>query len=157
MMHMHHSRMGKVAAPSSDLPCACTALRKAARAVSRLYEHELEAVGVTVTQFAILRTIERMEDPPLSRLAEAMVMDRTSLYRALSPMAREGWIVIEAGAGGRTKVVRLTGEGRAVIERAQPGWAASQAGFLEAFGRDEWAALAVTLQRVLGAAEARSR
>ena len=139
--------------PSSskaDLPCACTALRKAARAVSRLYDSYLDVDGATITQFAILRTIEREPGRPLSRVAEAMVMDRTSLYRALTPMAREGWIVIQAGSVGRTKVARLTEKGQAIIRQALPHWTAAQASFVEAVGGAEWSALSKTLKGIVG-------
>jgi DNA-binding MarR family transcriptional regulator len=138
--------------PSPDLPCACTALRKASRAVSRLYEEHMEGSGVTISQFAILRAIERGPGQALSRLAEAMVMDRTSLYRALEPMAREGWLAVEAGAGGRAKIARLTDGGRTVLREAAPHWAAAQAGFVEAFGRETWLELSQSLAGVVGAA-----
>ena len=54
------------------LPCACTTLRKAARSVSRIYDEALAAVGMNVTQLAILRAIGRAGDGgvALSRLAE---------------------------------------------------------------------------------------
>jgi hypothetical protein len=57
-----------------DLPCACTTLRKAARAVSRIYDEAVAAAGMNVTQLAILRAIGRAGDggAPLSRLAESL-------------------------------------------------------------------------------------
>ena len=106
---------------------------------------------MTITQFAILRNLSREPDRPLSRLAEVMVMDRTSLYRTLAPMTRAGWIVVEAGAGGRAKVARMTLEGRGAMQAATPIWEASQTSFVEAFGQEDWAALSGVLQRVLGA------
>jgi len=149
MMHMHHVSE-ESPLPNADLPCACTSLRKAARAVSRLYDGHMGLDGANITQFAILRALEREPDQPLSRLAEAMVMDRTSLYRALTPMAREGWIVIQAGSTGRTKIARLAEKGQAVMRQALPHWAAAQTRFIEAFGREEWSALSETLKGVVG-------
>jgi hypothetical protein len=77
-----------------DLPCACTTLRKAARAISRIYDEALAGAGINVTQLAILRAIGRAGDDgaPLSRLAENLVMDNTSLYRGLGPLIRSRWI-----------------------------------------------------------------
>ena len=77
-MHMHQSST-----------CACTALRKASRAVGRLYDEMLADSGLTTAQFAILRHLARAESLPLSRLADHLVMDRTSLYRGLTPMLRD--------------------------------------------------------------------
>src|ERR1700733_3623130 len=97
-----------------DLPCACTTLRKATRAVSRIYDEALAAVGMNVTQLAILRAIGRAGDGgiPLSRLAESLVMDKTSLSRGLGPLIRSGWLVVMQAGKGRTKLVCLTIEGR---------------------------------------------
>jgi DNA-binding MarR family transcriptional regulator len=108
--------------------------------------------GMTIAQFAILRALDREPDQPLSRLAEAMVMDRTSLYRALTPMVRQGWLVIAAGQGGRVKIASLTEQGRAVMARAVPYWTAAQTGFLDAIGRDSWLSAAATLQSIVSIA-----
>jgi DNA-binding MarR family transcriptional regulator len=132
MMRMHQ------ALQSTQLPCACTALRKASRAVSRVYDAALADVGLSTPQLALLRAIQREEGRPLSRLAEEMVMDRTSLYRALTPMVRSGWVRIEDAGSGRTKLVHLTSEGRAATDGAAPHWEAAQARMVEAFGVERW-------------------
>lgn len=140
-MHMH---------PDSTIPspCVCTTLRKAGRAVSRLYDEALEGAGLTTPQFAILRTINRAGTMPLSRLADALVMERTSLYRALGPLQREGWVAIESGENGRAKRVSLTDAGRAVIAGAAAQWEAVQTTLVERLGADNWAALEGLLRDV---------
>jgi len=85
--------------PFPTASCACTALKKASRAVSRCYDEALAGTQLTTAQFALIRNLARNGEMPLSRLAEAMVMDRTSLYRALEPLTREGWIAIATKAG----------------------------------------------------------
>jgi DNA-binding MarR family transcriptional regulator len=137
IMHMHHK------ATAIDLPCACTTLRKATRAVSRIYDDALAAAGMNVTQLAILRAIGRAGDggAPLSRLAETLVMDNTSLYRGLGPLIRAGWVVVKQAGKGRTKLVRLTTKGRRVTDAAAEPWEAAQSRVVEAFGVDRWAAL----------------
>jgi DNA-binding MarR family transcriptional regulator len=136
-MHMHYM-------PTAiDLPCACTTLRKATRAVSRIYDEALAAAGINVTQLAILRAIERAGDAgaPLSRLAENLVMDNTSLYRGLGPLIRSRWVVVTQAGKGRTKLVRLTTKGKRVTDAAAEPWEAAQSKVVEAFGVDRWAAL----------------
>lgn len=138
-----------------SVPCACTAVRKAARAISRVYDAELATSGLTTTQFAILRNLEREPAPPLSRLAEAMVMDRTSLYRTLRPMEAAGWISVEAAPRGRAKIVRMTAAGEAACARALPLWEAAQARFVSAMGigAQEWSLLNRALVTAATAAE----
>jgi DNA-binding MarR family transcriptional regulator len=132
--------------------CACTTLRKASRAVSRLYEDRFVQTGMTITQFSVLRALDRQPDQPLSRLAEAMVMDRTSLYRLIAPLEREGFLKIAAGSG-RARIASMTQQGRAAMDRAAPVWDAAQSAFLEQFGRMEWAQLEAILAKVVVSVE----
>jgi DNA-binding MarR family transcriptional regulator len=136
---------------ASPGPCACTTLKKASRAISRLYDDALAGTGVGIAQFAILRCLSRNGDMPLSRLAEAMVMDRTSLYRALGPLTRNGWVAITSSEG-RTKSAGLRPEGVAAMERAAVPWDAAQSRFLADLGAERWAALQSLLGDVLDAA-----
>ena len=157
MMHMHHERAASttatavVAVPAS-LPCACTTLRKAARAVTRLYDGALAGAGMNANQLSILRALNRAGPQPLSRLAETLVMDRTSLYRALRPMERSGWVVVEAASSGRSRVACLTDEGRVAMDRAAAGWESAQAGFVGALGSEAWEELAGVLQGLVATA-----
>lgn len=131
-MHMHQG---------IQQPCACTALRKASRAITRLYDTAILPAGMTTPQFAILRAIARENGKPLSRLAEEMVMDRSTLYRAIAPLVRQGWLTIENASSGRTKRALLTDAGHAAIEHAAPHWEAAHAKFIQAFGADRWNAV----------------
>lgn len=136
-MHMQHM------VNAIDLPCACTALRKAARAVSRIYDDALATAGMNVTQLAILRAIGRAgaDGVPLSRLAESLIMDKTSLYRGLGPLIRSGWVAVTHAGKGRTKLVCLTIEGRRATDTAAKPWEAAQSKVVKAFGVKRWAAL----------------
>ena len=93
---------------SSTAVCAAGTLRRATRSITRAYDRCLAAVGLTTTQFSILRAIERHRGPvALSELADEQVFERTSLYRALEPLERDGLVTIGAGKG-RAKSVALT-------------------------------------------------
>lgn len=122
----------------ADMPCACSQVRKAARAVSRLYDDALAGAGMTITQFALLRRLGRSGQQPLSRLAEQLVMDRTTLYRTLAPLERQGWILVCATAGRRAKTVGLTEEGAAALTDAIGAWESMQRTFLGRFDPERW-------------------
>lgn len=136
----------------SDSPCACTSLRKAARAVSRVYDEALSGTGMTIAQFSVLRHVARGGETPLSRLAEALVMDRTSLYRALAPLERQGWIEVAQAARGRARIASLTDAGRAAMEGATGPWRAAQERLIGAFGADDWTRLETLLRGVVDVA-----
>ncbi|MDP3175875.1 MAG: MarR family winged helix-turn-helix transcriptional regulator [Phenylobacterium sp.] len=126
--------------------CACATIRKAARAVSRLYDEALGDSGLTANQYTVLRYVSQLGEPHLSRLAEALVMDRTTLYRALQPMVSQGWLHI-APVGGRAKAARLTTKGAGVMKAATPAWEAVQQDFLDRIGAEEWRAISGGLRR----------
>ena len=52
-------------------------------------------------------------------------MDRSSLYRALAPIEKRGWVGVTAGAG-RSKRASLSAAGREALRAAEPDWAAMQ-------------------------------
>jgi len=125
--------------------CVCTTLRKASRALSRVYDKALEPSGLTTVQFSILRALERQDELRLTELAAAMVMDRTSLYRTLSPMERQGWLAIRSCGRGKAKLAALAPEGRARLADAAPLWAAAQQNVLASVGEQPWRLLRGTL------------
>ncbi len=81
--------------------CACLNVRKAARAVTQLYDEVLQPSGLRATQFNLLVAIALAGEAPVTRLADALVMDRTTLTRNLKPLESQGLITIEAGTDRR--------------------------------------------------------
>ena len=144
MMYMHD------AIPSA---CACTALRKASRAITRIYDQALASHAIGTNQFALLRHIERAGEIALSRLAEALVMDRTTLYRVLRPAEAAGWVSTTAADTGRTRLARLTPAGTALLARAEPDWLACQAMVRARLGEADWSALQGATRAVQALAE----
>ena len=137
---------------SASSKCAAGTLRRASRSVARLYDSRLARAGLTNTQFSILRALERHAQPvALSNLAQELVFERTSLYRALEPLRREELITIAAGSAGRAKEAALTRRGRARIATALPLWQEAQDAFLEQFGRSAWSTLDTNLAEIVDA------
>ena len=56
--------------------CTCATLRKAARVVTQAYDAALQPTGLKATQFTLLATLQIPGDAPMTRLADALVMDR---------------------------------------------------------------------------------
>src|SRR5215216_4690522 len=68
--------------------CACANLRKAARAVTQVFDEALAPSGLRATQFTLLVTSRLMGESTINELAEKMAMDRTTLSRNLKPLLR---------------------------------------------------------------------
>ena len=138
---------------ASPLPCACTALRRSGRALSRLYDEALAETGLRVTQYALLAALARTGLVSLTVLADELVMDRTTLSRNLIPLEREGLVVLEPGRDRRTRCARLTDEGARRLAAARPYWLAAQEQVTERFGRERLGALVAELAAITGVAQ----
>jgi DNA-binding MarR family transcriptional regulator len=117
-------------------PCACSRLRRASRAVTQLYDDALAPSGLRVTQFSMLRTLEREGTATMSRLAQTLLLDRTALSRNLDPLVEGGLVAVAPGRDARTREVSLTRRGTAAIAAAAPHWIRAQRDVLQRIGRD---------------------
>ena len=103
-----------------ETPCACAALRRAARA----YDAALAPSGLRITQFSILR---RLGPLPVTRLAAEAVLDRSTMGRNLNPLERRGLVRIKVGnADQRERIAHLTAAGETAIAAALPHWRKAQ-------------------------------
>lgn len=134
--------------------CACTTVKKLARVLGRAYDDALAGTGINITQFAVMRCIVRRIGEPLSRVAEELEMDRTSLYRAIAPMIRDGWIEVMPGTDARSRAAKLTRKGSGLLAKAAVRWDSIQGGLIGCFGKDAWKVLAGELSRLADCAEA---
>jgi len=133
--------------------CNCTALRKAARKVSLFYDSALAPCGLKSTQYAVLSEVyRRAEAPPTIReLAEALVMDQSTLGQNLRPLEREGLVaLVQDDADRRSRRVELTRAGRSRFAAARPLWASAQQRFENGFGADAAAELRSVLVTIAG-------
>jgi DNA-binding MarR family transcriptional regulator len=123
--------------------CVCGRLRRTARALTRLYDEALAPVGLTVTQFAVMRTLERMKRPGLAELAEATAHEKSALWRTLQPLVKKGWVAAEAEKGARGQKLSLTAAGLQTLSEAMPHWRTAQARVAETLGPREAALIAL--------------
>ena len=131
-------------------PCNCTALRKATRRISQLYDSALEPCGLRTTQRAILSHIGRAVKPSLGELAEALVMDRGALTHNLRPLERDGLVEVRTDPRDRrNRLIGLTAAGRAKLEESMPLWKGAQDGFEAAFGAAKSASLRQALDYIV--------
>lgn len=129
------------------MPCHATALRKAARRVTQMYEDALAETGLRSTQLAILLELNnRVDAPPtMAELAEALVIERSALGHTLRPLERDGLIVLQEGEDRRQRYVVLTAKGKAKFKEGAHAWRIAQERFEEIFGRAEARELRQTL------------
>jgi DNA-binding MarR family transcriptional regulator len=95
--------------------CACSALRRANRAVTQHYERHFRGSGLRATQFTILATLAQTGPLSISELSYQLGLDRTTLSRNLRLIEDKGWISALGEDDQRVRKMGLTLNG---IERA---------------------------------------
>jgi DNA-binding MarR family transcriptional regulator len=133
-----------------ELPCCATAMRKATRRLTQLYDDALEHCGLRSTQFAILAELDfKAGSPTMAELARRLVMDRSALGHNLQPLLRDGLVVLkESTADRRRRHVALTPQGRAKMKVAVKLWNEAETRFRAVFGASRAAKLRATLLEI---------
>jgi DNA-binding MarR family transcriptional regulator len=128
-------------AMNPDEPCVCGRLRRTSRALTRRYDEALAPVGLTVTQFSIMRTLSNLDRPSLAELAETTAHEKSALWRTVQPLIRSGWIA--ADTEQRAQRLSVTPAGREKLSDAMPLWRTAQSKVSETLGANEAALIAL--------------
>jgi DNA-binding MarR family transcriptional regulator len=138
--------------PDAIVPCNCSALRQAARHITRLYDSELAAGGLGLNQYSILSRAEKLGSRTIQELAENLVMDRSTLGHLLRPLLKRGLLKLEPSKkDGRRRAIRLTPAGKSLLAKARPLWAKAERRFERKIGAKHARDLRTALVRVAAA------
>ncbi|MDX2018371.1 MAG: MarR family winged helix-turn-helix transcriptional regulator [Planctomycetota bacterium] len=136
------------------IPCMCAAMRRATRAVSRLYDEHISASGVRGTQHTLLRVLEAAGPLRQQDVADLMNADAATLSRTLRPLEREGWLTSEVGdEDKRERRWSITPKGRRAVARSIEPWERAQSRLRSAFTAEEWSTLRRLLDKAAAAAD----
>jgi DNA-binding MarR family transcriptional regulator len=130
------------------LPCACANLRRAARAVTRLYNRELLPDGIEITQFTLLMALNHVGEISQGELGEILALDSTSLTRMLKLLKEHGWVQAKEGDDRRVRLFRLTKAGKEKYQESLPHWKRAQEQLRTALGEKTMGQLGGVLAEV---------
>jgi DNA-binding MarR family transcriptional regulator len=147
-MEQEHSELDTAVIARLAATCACTHVRKAARVITQFYDTLLEPSGLRMTQFIVLVTTALFEHHTVMQLAEKLAMDRSALAHTLRSLEEQGLVTVAPGRDRRTRVARLTKQGRQAILRALPYWRQAQEQMITRLGEHQMHALLVDLIQV---------
>jgi DNA-binding MarR family transcriptional regulator len=128
------------------LNCVTFNLQRAARSLMRGLEAAAKDSGLTTPQFTTLSLLAGYGQISVTRIAEMLGTDRTTMTRNLDLLARKGWIAEVPADDGRLHVWTLTDAGRERLAIALPVWRAFQAGLVDKIGDTETRTLLETLK-----------
>jgi len=124
--------------PLPMLPCLCSNVRRASRALTQLYGEALRPAGLNATQFTILQALSLTGEISQGRLGEILVLDSTTLTRTLAIMTREQWIAERRGEDRRERWLQLTKAGAARLARSSREWERVQSRLRKRLGQETW-------------------
>ena len=122
----------------AEMSCACATARRAARALTQLYDSHLRASGVEGTQFSLLAVLGSGGSFSQAALGQRFGLDKTTLSRNLRLLKNNGWIKTTAAPDGRERRYILTTTGRNRLAKARPGWQRAQAELRAVLSEREW-------------------
>lgn len=118
--------------------CACFNLRKAARAVTKIFDEALQPTGLRSTQFVTLLSVRLHQPVSLPALAKELVIDRSTLTRNLAVLQKDGFLESTSPNGKRSRVFRLTDDGVQALTEGIPLWEKMQSRFVTQYGPAKW-------------------
>jgi len=128
--------------------CHCLAVRRNARYLTRLYDRHLANGKVSISQFSILALIHERPGISIAELADAMVMERTTLVRALKPLQLEGFVSAQPHGPRAALSLSLSIAGSGKLKECEPFWQAAQVEHEHHLGSDQ----AISIRTSLNAA-----
>ena len=120
------SKAGKVPFETTRVvrdACLCLHLQRAARALARRFDDAFRPLGLTSGQYSMMMALNRPEPPSIGQVASVLAMDRTTLTAALKPLERRALVAVMVDAADRrSRRLKLTPAGLALLARAVPVW-----------------------------------
>ena len=116
--------------------CLCLHVRRAARTVARRFDDALRSLDLTNGQFSLMMSLNRPHPPRIGEVSELLAMDRTTLTANLKPLERRGLIEVFADEDDkRSRRMKLTPAGSALLVKAVPVWTKTEAEIEALLGR----------------------
>lgn len=106
--------------------CYCTQFRRAANSLTSIYDRALKPVGLKITQFTLLRSLERLGSATFTEVAKEAALDKTTISRGLKLLIDAGWVNVSNETDARFKVASLSEDGTRMLRNAEKYWIIAQ-------------------------------
>lgn len=128
-------------------------LLMAREAVMERFRPHLNKAGVTEQQWRVLRALNEVEDMDAGALAAAISLHMPSLSRILVDLVERKLIKKQNGVDRRLRTVRITPQGRALVERLAPLSESEYLKIQSAIGADHYQNLMRSLEELISKLE----
>jgi DNA-binding MarR family transcriptional regulator len=131
-------------------------LRLVSNHVSHSFRRKLEASGVTVAEWVVLRKLLELGPTSPSQLADALGMTRGAISKLDDRLADKALIAVRASeTDGRQQIIALTARGRSLVPRLAALADENDSHFFDALSKTEQASLRALLMKLVSSHELR--
>lgn len=130
--------------------CMCYNLRKTSRAITQFYDKMLEPSGLAITQFSLLVGLSIAQYPTITKMANEMIVDRTTLTRNLNVLQNRGLVKIKGSSNDKGKKdIVITTKGKELLAKAFPLWEKAQRTVIQKFGNNDYNDMLSELSKII--------
>lgn len=133
--------------------CVASNLRKAYKAVQRIYEEAYRDAPVTPVQFSVLVTIARHEAINAGNLAAFLGSDLSTISRNIKALEKRKLVRCCAGEDRRRRQYYLTESGDSAVQASIPCWREAHEKSVAKIGLSLWEELRPGIERLAEEAE----
>ena len=128
--------------------CNCITLRQIALKLTKIYDEALIDTGIKVTQYNLLKNIEKISTPNIKNSAIATQLDRSTLARNLEKLQQMKLVFLKFGEDKRNKILSLTSHGKQILIKANIAWESIQDKVSKILGEDKKNIFDLTIKNI---------
>lgn len=106
--------------------CVNAKVRKLHRMLNTAYQSKINPFGLRGSMLSILFIIGKRKGVNQKTIADALVLDQSTMSRDLKKLMQKGWVSSTKGKDSRYSQLALTEDGQALLEEVTPVWEALQ-------------------------------
>lgn len=126
-------------------------LHRASQAADEMFAHETSGAELTPRQFTVLSALERLESASQTQIVDATGIDRSTLADIVKRLVKRGLLTRRRSrSDARAYVVRLTPDGRAMLNATKPAAQRVEERLLEQMPDMRREALIAALEAIIG-------
>ncbi len=152
--YLYHQYMNYPILDEIQTICVASNLRKAYKAVQRIYEEAYRDAPVTPVQFSVLVTIARHEAINAGNLAAFLGSDLSTISRNIKVLEKRKLVRCCAGEDRRRRQYYLTESGDSAVQASIPCWRKAHDESVAKIGIDLWEELRPGIERLAEQADA---
>ncbi len=129
--------------------CIGVRMRLLNRVVTKIYDDALRPLGMKTSQLNILVVTARLGLVRPAQISSRLKMELSTVSRNVDRMRARGWIeVIDDEKDARAHQLRLSMEGKRLLEEARPAWEEAQRKIKDLVGRPGVEAIVSAAEKV---------